>query len=75
MRSLSASAVAGIIRRGVSANFAPENREAELRKLSELFSDFAMSRQGEAELARGNDRLNALKDALWLDSVARMLDY
>ena len=74
MKPLTASAVAGTIRRGINANFAPENREAELSKLSELFSDLAMSRQGEAELARGNDRRQALTDARWLDFVARMLD-
>ena len=74
MKPLTASAVADTIRRGVQANFAPENQHAELSKLSELFSDLAMSRQGKAELTHGDDRRKAPKDALWLDFVARRLD-
>ena len=74
-RTLTATGIARLIERGVRANFAPENQEAEIGRLAELFADMAMSRATDAELAGlANEIKKASEDAHWLDAIACELD-
>lgn len=74
-RTLTASGIARMIERGIRANFAPENQEAEIGRLAELFADMAMSRATDAELAElTGEATKASEDAHRLDAIACELD-
>ena len=62
--------VAWLIKRGVEANFAPENQAAKLSELAELFGDMAMSRAIDAQDGDMNSCKTAHHDARWLDDIA-----
>lgn len=64
--------IARSIIRGVKANFAPENQEAELEKIVELFQDLAMSLEMTADLPNGSDVHR--KDADVLGNVASWIE-
>lgn len=59
-----ARGVARSIIRGVKANFAPENRQAELERIVEFFQDLAMSLEMTADLPGGSDVHRKDADAL-----------
>ncbi|NLS96669.1 MAG: hypothetical protein GXX96_31420 [Planctomycetaceae bacterium] len=74
-RTLTATGIARLIERGIRANFAPENQEAEIDRLAELFADMAMSRATDGELAElAGESKKASEDARWLDAIACELD-
>ena len=74
-RALTAVGFARLIRRGIRANFAPENQDAEIARFAELFADMAMSRGMDSELAHlEGERRQAERDAFWLDAIADELD-
>jgi len=69
-RTLTPRGIAGILARGIRANFAPENWISETDKLVELLLDLAMARGSEGELANGRSEELAKNDAEWLDAIA-----
>ena len=69
-RTLTPRGVAGILARGIRANFAPENWVSETDKLVELLLDLTMARSAEGELANGHCEASAKHDADWLDAIA-----
>jgi len=74
-RTLTAHGFARLVERGIRANVAPEHQDAEIRRLSELFADMAMSRGTDAELTHLDaERRQAERDAHWLDAIADELD-
>ena len=74
-RALTATGIARLIRRGIQANFASENQDAEIRRLAELFADMAMSRGMDSELTHlEGERVRAERDAYWLDAIADELE-
>lgn len=68
--------VARSIIRGVKANFAPENQQAELERLAELFQDMAMSCEMEADMApcRHIGNPTARRDADILGGIALWIE-
>lgn len=74
-RTLTATGIAHLIQRGIRANFAPENHDAELRRFADLFTDMAMSRATDGELSElTSDVMKASEDARWLDTIACELE-
>ncbi len=70
-RTLTARGLARLIERGIRANFTPENQDAEIRRLAELFEELAMSRAMDAELPNPSSRQRqASQDADWLGAIA-----
>jgi hypothetical protein len=69
-RTLTPRGVAGILARGIRANFAPKHWIEETDKLADLLLDMAMARSAEGELATGQRELAAKDDADWLDAIA-----
>ena len=75
-KSLTAAGFARLLRRGIRANFAPENQDDEIRRLAEAFIDMAMSRGSDAEFSElDGQRRKAEEDADWLDAIAAELDH
>ena len=65
-----------MLARGITANYAPENKQAEVERLAELFEDMAMSRNADAEFASCSeaDKARAANDAEWLSDIATALE-
>lgn len=72
-KTLTPRGVAGILVRGIRANFAPENWISETDKLVDLLLDLAMARGSDGELASGQRAKSAKNDAEWLDAIANDL--
>jgi len=74
-QTLTAAGVARLIKRGIRANFAPENQNGEIARFAELFTDMAMSREMDTERTYlKGERVRAEQDARWLDAIADELD-
>ena len=74
-RTITPRGVAGILARGIRANFAPENWVSETDKLVEFLLDLAMARGSEEEIGSAQSWFNsnrdvAKSDAEWLDAIA-----
>jgi hypothetical protein len=74
-RTLTPHGIAGILARGIRANFAPEHWMAETDRLVDFLLDLAMARDtegltGSTPVPSRCDRERAKRDAIWLDAVA-----
>ena len=73
--TLTATGIARVLARGIKANYAPENQQAEIERLVEYLQDLAMSRGMHAELMDSTrERQRAENDADLLDAIACELD-
>lgn len=75
-KTLPPRGIAGVMVRGILANFAPDNQQAEVERLIEYLQDLAMSRGMEAELPNTSTTSanQAHEDATWFDAIAGELD-
>jgi hypothetical protein len=75
-RTLTPYGVAKLILRGIRANFAPDNQNAEVERFVEYLQDLAMSRGMHSELAdvAASSAKQAREDAEWLDAIACELE-
>ena len=72
---LTTTGIARVLARGIRANFAPENQQAEIQRMVEYLQDLAMSRGMAAELAEADgERRLADSDADFLDAIASELE-
>ncbi len=72
---LTTTGIARVLARGIRANYAPENQQAEIERLVEYLQDLAMSRGMHAELIDGTrERQQAENDADLLDAIACELE-
>ena len=72
---LTTTGIARVLARGIRANYAPENQQAEIERLVEYLQDLAMSRGMHAELMDSTrERQQAENDADLLDAIACELE-
>ena len=73
---LTAHGFAGVLARGIQANFAPTHQAAEIDRLVEYLQDLAMSRAMETELPGypATAAAQAKRDADWLETLAGQLE-
>ncbi len=74
-KNLTVTGIARMLARGIRANYAPENQQAEIERLVEYLQDLAMSRGVDVELSQTRqDQRRAENDGNLLDAIACELE-
>ena len=74
-KNLTVAGIARMLARGIRANYAPDNQQAEIERLVEYLQNLAMSRAMDADLTENqHDQRRAENDGNLLDAIACELE-